>query len=103
MLIGAMVNIITRNGGMKGIKGHVDEGGVKTPFFIKWKGKIEEGKAIDQIAGGIDLLPTLVELAGIDHKAKKPLDGENLKSLLITGFVGIAYWFIYLKKKRRLL
>ncbi|MEM7603426.1 MAG: sulfatase-like hydrolase/transferase, partial [Verrucomicrobiota bacterium] len=29
------------NGGMRGKKGHVDEGGLRSPFFIRWPGKIE--------------------------------------------------------------
>jgi arylsulfatase A-like enzyme len=49
------------NGGMKGRKGSTDEGGVKSPFFIRWPGHIRSGIEIDQIAAVIDLLPTLAE------------------------------------------
>ncbi len=70
------------NGGMKGRKGSIDEGGLRSPFFIRWPGKIEAGITIDQIAGAIDLLPTLTELAGISGKTKKPIDGRSLKQLL---------------------
>src|SRR6185436_9450757 len=47
------------NGGMKGRKGSTDEGGVRSPFLIRWPGKIPVGLRIPQIAGAIDLLPTL--------------------------------------------
>jgi len=47
------------NGGMKGRKGSTDEGGVRVPFFIRWPGRIQENIEIPQIAGAIDLLPTL--------------------------------------------
>ncbi len=70
------------NGGMKGRKGSTDEGGVRSPMFIKWEGKFSPGKKVTEIAGVIDLLPTLVDLAGIEYTPKKPLDGVSLKPLL---------------------
>jgi hypothetical protein len=73
------------NGGMKGRKGSTDEGGVRSPFFIQWKGVIPEGRQVSQVAGTIDLLPTLVDLAGISSHFTKPLDGISLASLLLAG------------------
>lgn len=70
------------NGGMKGRKGSTDEGGVRVPMFIKWAGVLLPGKKIDEIAGAIDLLPTLTDLSGIDFQPEKPLDGLSLKPLL---------------------
>ncbi len=71
------------NGGMKGRKGSTDEGGVRSPTFMKWEGKFEPGKKIEQIAGAIDLLPTLADLSGIPYATEKPLDGLSLKPLLL--------------------
>jgi arylsulfatase A-like enzyme len=73
------------NGGMKGIKGTTDEGGVRSPFLIRWPGHIAAGRRIPQIAGAIDLLPTLADLAGIALPGSKPLDGVSLKPLLLAG------------------
>ncbi|HSI77235.1 MAG TPA: sulfatase-like hydrolase/transferase, partial [Lunatimonas sp.] len=73
------------NGGMKGRKGSTDEGGVRTPFFIQWKGTLSEGREISQIAGSIDLLPTLVDLTGITPLSTKPLDGKSLAPLILEG------------------
>jgi arylsulfatase A-like enzyme len=70
------------NGGMKGRKGSVDEGGLRVPFLIRWPGQIKPGKRVAQIAGAIDLLPTLADMASIPVKASKPLDGVSLKPLL---------------------
>jgi arylsulfatase A-like enzyme len=70
------------NGGMKGRKGSVDEGGVRTPFFMRWPGKIKPGTTLPQIAGVIDLLPTLTRMAGISVVGRKPLDGRDLSPLL---------------------
>ena len=71
------------NGGMKGIKGSTDEGGVRSPMFMKWEGRLDAGKSIKEITGTIDLLPTLTDLAGIDYNSEKELDGVSLKSLLL--------------------
>ena len=72
------------NGGMKGKKGQLDEGGVKTPFYMQWKGKIKPGNRIEQIAGAIDLLPTLTQLAGIEFISTNKLDGINLEPLILN-------------------
>ncbi|NOY95469.1 MAG: arylsulfatase [Chlorobi bacterium] len=73
------------NGGMKGKKGSTDEGGVRSPLIIKWDGKIQPGKSIHQIAGVIDLLPTLTDLTGINFNFEKPLDGISLKPFILGG------------------
>jgi arylsulfatase A-like enzyme len=71
------------NGGMKGKKGATDEGGVRASFFIRWPGKIAEGKRVPQIASVTDLLPTLADLCDIKVVSTKPLDGKSLKPLLL--------------------
>ena len=71
------------NGGMKGKKGSTDEGGVRSPLFIKWSGTLKSGKKISQIASVKDLLPTLTELAKVDYESQKALDGISLKPLLL--------------------
>ena len=76
------------NGDMRGIKGSTDEGGVRSPMFIRWPAKISPGINVAKIAGAIDLFPTLIELAKVadiapGDRAKKPLDGRSLASLLV--------------------
>ena len=63
------------NGDMKGRKGSTDEGGVRVPCRIRWPEKIKAGRKVEGIAGAIDLLPTLSDLAGIPIGESKPLDG----------------------------
>ncbi|QDU80185.1 Arylsulfatase [Polystyrenella longa] len=71
------------NGDMKGKKGTIDEGGVRVPCLIRWKGTIPAGTVIKPIAGAIDLLPTITSLAGISFDLKYPIDGKNLAPLLL--------------------
>ena len=71
------------NGGMKGRKGTLDEGGVRVPAFVRWPGKIDGGQVVEPIAAAIDLLPTLAELAGVEVVGDRPLDGRSLAPLLV--------------------
>ncbi|HKL20853.1 MAG TPA: sulfatase-like hydrolase/transferase, partial [Tichowtungia sp.] len=70
------------NGDMRGKKGSTDEGGVRSPLFIRWPGKIAPGTRIAPISSAMDLLPTLTDLAGVPVREGKPLDGISLKPLL---------------------
>ncbi|MFN0102036.1 MAG: arylsulfatase [Bryobacteraceae bacterium] len=70
------------NDGMKGRKATVDEGGVRAPFLIRWPSRVKAGHKVKQIAGAIDILPTLTDLASVKWTATKPLDGVSLKPLL---------------------
>lgn len=71
------------NGGLKGRKGTVDEGGLRSPLLVRWPGRIAPGTVVQPIAGAIDLLPTLAALAGVPLPAAKPLDGTDLSPLLL--------------------
>lgn len=69
------------NGGMKGRKGSVDEGGLRVPCFVRWTGHVAP-RAVTPVAAHIDLLPTLADLAGVPLKDGPPLDGVSLRPLL---------------------
>lgn len=71
------------NGDMRGRKGSTDEGGVRVPFLVKWPGHIEAGAKVKEIAGAIDLLPTLAGLLDLEMPQEKPIDGVNLSPLLL--------------------
>lgn len=70
------------NGGMKGIKGGTDEGSLRSVCYLRWPARLPAGHTVAQIAGAIDLLPTLTSLAGIQRVGDKPLDGRDLSPLL---------------------
>lgn len=70
------------NGGMRGRKGSTFEGGVRSPCFIRYPREIKSNTKVKQICAAIDLLPTLTDLAGIEIKGGKPLDGESIKDPL---------------------
>ena len=78
-------------GGMKGTKGTVDEGGVRSVCYLRWPGGgIKSGTVVKEIAGAIDLLPTLTAMTGIQRVGDKALDGRDLSPLLRGGKVDWA-------------
>ena len=70
------------NAGMKGRKAWTDEGGVRAPCFIQWTGRIPAGHHVEGIAGVIDLLPTLADMADVAVKSDRTLDGVSLRTCL---------------------
>ena len=71
------------NGGMLGRKGSIEEGGVRSPLFVRWPGKIKPGTMVKPISAAFDLLPTLADMAEVKVSGTKPLDGITLKPLLL--------------------
>jgi arylsulfatase A-like enzyme len=76
-------NSLRWTGGMKGKKGTTDEGGVRSVGYLRWPAKLPAGHTVTQIAGAIDLMPTLTSLAGVKRAGDKPLDGRDLTPLLL--------------------
>jgi arylsulfatase A-like enzyme len=71
------------NGDFKGQKGSTDEGGVRSPLFLRWTGQVPAGHSIAPRGAVIDLLPTLLELAQVDHMPKNKLDGRSFAPSLL--------------------
>jgi arylsulfatase A-like enzyme len=88
-------NTMRWTGGMKGKKGTTDEGGVRSVCYVRWPEKLPSGHRVTQIAGAIDLLPTLTSLAGIERVGDKPLDGHDLSPLLLKKEVDWAERMIF--------
>jgi len=66
-------------GGLRGKKRSLYEGGIRTPFIVRWPGHIPAGTINDTtVFTAIDLLPTFCAAAGISLPDKAQLDGENL-------------------------
>ena len=72
------------NGGMKGGKGTIHEGGVRSPLLMQWPGTIPAGSTVEQLMAVTDLLPTLTDMCGIAEGPTKPLDGRNVKASILS-------------------
>jgi len=69
-------------GGLRGMKGKTWEGGIRVPMIARWPGKIPAGVVNDSPAGTIDILPTILKLAGVPLPKDRVIDGKDIFPLL---------------------
>jgi arylsulfatase len=71
------------NAGMKGGKVTLWEGGHRVPLFIRWPGsEFGEPRDIAELSHVQDLLPTLIDVCGLEQPALHQFDGVSLGDLL---------------------
>jgi len=74
---------VGETGGLKGRKRSLFAGGVRLPFIARWPGIIPAGKEDKTTAlAAVDILPTLVELAGTKFPRRYQPDGESIVEAL---------------------
>jgi len=74
--------------GTRGRKHDVFEGGMRVPFIVRWSARIAPEQLRDDLVSGIDLFPTILELAGIPPPTDRTIDGESLAAMLTRGTPG---------------
>lgn len=67
---------------LKGYKGTYYEGGIRVPFFVKWPGVVKAGTKSAEPIIGVDVYPTLCEIAGTELPMGQAVDGKSLVPLL---------------------
>ncbi|MCA9412910.1 MAG: arylsulfatase [Candidatus Omnitrophica bacterium] len=85
-----VVLFITDNGpqqprykaGLKGRKGMVYEGGIHVPGFIRWPKSLRGDVKVEQPLAHIDVVPTFLDICGVEPKPDVKLDGRSFKPLL---------------------
>lgn len=63
-------------------KGSVYDGGIREPTVMWWPGTIPAGEVCREVAGTIDMLPTLAGLSG-GKLPKSKIDGKDIKPLML--------------------
>ncbi len=69
------------NGGFRGLKTSVYEGGTLVPFLISGAG-LPENKEVDALVAHVDIMPTILEAAGIPFPKEIQTDGQSVLQLL---------------------
>ena len=69
-------------GPLRGKKGVVYEGGIRVPGMIRWPGHVTPGTVSNVPLSGVDVLPTLCEIVGIDPPKDRAIDGTSFLPLL---------------------
>ena len=62
-------------------KGTMWEGGARVPCIMRWPEKIKPNQVISNIAGTIDILPTISEIVG-EKEIKDKIDGVSIMPIL---------------------
>ena len=71
------------SGGMRGKKGSEYDGGHRVPFFLHWPaGNLTEGRDVERLTAHIDILPTLIEMCGLNGPMDYSFDGRSLVPLI---------------------
>lgn len=73
------------NGGLRGAKRDVYEGGIRVPFIVNWPGVIKPAQVSGHVSAFWDIMPTLAEISGV-NLAEKKIKSEGISLLpLLTG------------------
>ena len=71
------------NAGMRGRKQSEYDGGHRVPLFVHWPtGGLAGGRDVEPITAHVDVLPTLIDLAGIASPRGVKFDGRSIRPLL---------------------
>ena len=76
-----------RNYPLRDGKGSMYEGGIRVPFVIVGPG-VKENSASDVPVSGLDILPTLADLAGYPEQLPDVLDGGSISPVIHNGGKG---------------
>lgn len=69
-------------GGLRGNKGTGWEGGYRVPFIASWPRAIKPGRVSSAMSMNIDIMPTLIGIAGGNSSRTGNFDGKDIVSLL---------------------
>ncbi len=69
-------------GNLRGGKATTWEGGMRVPGIVHWPSRIPKGSVSGEVATTMDLLPTLVSLAGGEMPQGLDIDGHDISPLL---------------------
>ncbi|MDA1165054.1 MAG: arylsulfatase [Planctomycetota bacterium] len=71
-------------GDMRGMKSHVDDGGIRSPLLFHWPARVPARKTADALCAHIDVLPTILDACGVEVPAGHKIDGRSFLPLLTS-------------------
>ncbi len=68
---------------MRGMKGSPYDGGHRVPLFLRWPaGGLEGGRDVTTLTANVDVMPTLLDLCGVEAEPPAPFHGQSVHPLL---------------------
>ena len=68
--------------GKKGYRPNMYDDAIRVPLLISWPGVVEPGTTITHVVSNLDLLPTILEIAGVGTPSNLQIRGKSLVPLL---------------------
>ncbi len=78
---------------LRGLKGQLYEGGIRAPMIARWPGHIEAGSTSNHVSAQWDVLPTVLEIAGLD--AQDGVDGRSFAPTLLGRSKQARHGYLY--------
>ena len=69
-------------GNMRGMKSHVDDGGIRSPLVFHWPAKVSGQATSDALCAHIDLLPSVLDACGVSTPQGLRIDGRSFLPVL---------------------
>lgn len=69
-------------GGLRGSKANTYEGGVRVPCIMHWPGVIQKGRQTAELVTALDVLPSALNMLGLEIPKDYDLDGFDMSSLI---------------------
>lgn len=77
-----VMKALNPGGGLTGHKRSMHEGGIRTPFIVRWPGKTKPGSVTDFVVSHHDVLPTLAKMAGATKHVPAEVTGLSFTAVL---------------------
>ena len=77
---GHVMEFFNSNGETRGMKRDMYDGGIRTPFIVKWPGVVKAGSSSNHLSAFWDVLPTFCEIAKVE--TPENIDGISFLSTL---------------------
>ncbi|KAM7289349.1 steryl-sulfatase isoform X1 [Ixodes scapularis] len=71
------------------------EGGIRVPTVVSWPGRIPAGLRVDAATSQMDMLPTVLHLAGLEPPKDRTIDGTSLLPLLRNDTQSSPHEFLF--------
>ncbi|MCP5113373.1 MAG: sulfatase-like hydrolase/transferase [bacterium] len=84
-----------RNAPLIGHKRNLYEGGIRVPYVMQWKGRLEGGRRFDQPVSSLDVFPTALAAAGVKDLSPYRVDGVNLLPFLEGKKQGAPHEYLF--------
>ncbi|MEK0445523.1 MAG: Arylsulfatase precursor [Verrucomicrobiota bacterium] len=98
--------VVTADNGMPfpRAKANLYEDGFHVPLAVRWGSRVPGGRAVDDLAGFVDVTATILEAAGVSHPSREfPMAGRSLMNVLVSkeeGLVDATRTAVYASRER---